>query len=227
LIEACLRRQSTLDYWAVDYAPAAMADAARPLLADYPELRFFGLAGEFDDGLRFLAQAGGPPRLVAFLGSTIGNFDDSEIARFFTLLRSSLRPQDRFLLGFDVLKDPAILVAAYDDAQGVTAAFNRNLLVRINRELDANFNVEAFAHQAVFNAARSRIEMHLVSQRTQEVRVGFLGLNVVFRAGETIHTENCCKHSQEAMRALLRQHGFAVTEAFTDERQWFCLYLCA
>src|SRR5262249_39760733 len=134
-------------------------------------------------------------------------------------------PQDRFLLGFDLRKDPAILVPAYDDAQGVTAAFNLNLLTRINRELSANFDVTGFAHRAVFNDVTSRIEMQLVSLKEQTVHIAALNLRVPFHAGETIHTENCYKHSEQAMSHLLARHGLGVIKAVTDPRRWFCLAL--
>jgi L-histidine Nalpha-methyltransferase len=222
LIEPCLARQGELTYYAVDLAAEALMQAAGALLRDYAALRFVGLAGEFSDGLDFLARASGPPRLVVFLGSTIGNLDEREIAAFFRAVRRCLRPQDRMLLGFDLRKDPAILVPAYDDAQGVTAAFNLNLLVRVNRELGANFDVTAFQHQAHFNEPRSRIEMHLVSTKAQTVRLRALDLEIGFEAGESIHTENCYKHSWPDMQALLKGQGFRVLAAFFDPRQWFC-----
>ena len=141
------------------------------------------------------------------------------------MLRKNLRPIDRLLVGVDLLKDPARLVAAYDDAQGVTAGFNLNLLVRVNRELSADFDVSAFRHRAVFNAERSRIEMHLESLRDQQVRVGALNLQFNFRRGEMIHTENCYKHSLDGMQSLLIQAGFEVLRPFSDIEQQFCLFL--
>lgn len=222
LIEPCLARQDELTYYAIDLAPEALTQAGGDLLKDYAGLRFVGLAGEFSDGLTELEREPGPPRLSIFLGSTIGNLDEREIAEFFRGARHALRPQDRMLLGFDLRKDSAILVPAYDDAQGVTAAFNLNLLVRINRELGADFDVAAFRHRAVFNAPRSRIEMHLVSAKAQTVRLRALNLEVRLEAGETIHTENCYKHSWPAMQMLLERHGFGVLAAFFDPEQWFC-----
>jgi L-histidine N-alpha-methyltransferase len=225
LIEACLRRQGELTYYPIDIAAGALRDATRGLLADYAALRVVSLVGEYADGLGYLAERDGPPRLVAFLGSTVGNFNEDELAEFLILLRRSLRPQDRFLLGFDLLKDPAVLVAAYDDAQGMTAHFNLNLLARINRALDADFDLNAFAHRAVFNERRGRVEMHLVSTRPQTVHVGALGLAVPFAEGETIHTENCYKHSRDGLRAVLARHGFEVVRAATDPGGAFCAFL--
>src|SRR3989304_4530239 len=132
---------------------------------------------------KYFSAHAGEPRLVAFLGSTIGNFTEDEIARFFTMLREELRPEDRLLLGVDLLKAPAVLEAAYDDSQGITAQLNLNILARLNRELSAEFDLAAFRHRAVFNPERSRIEMHLVSVRDQRVRIGDLGLDIDFRQG--------------------------------------------
>jgi uncharacterized SAM-dependent methyltransferase len=128
------------------------------------------------------------------------------------------------LLGIDLLKDPAVLVAAYDDAQGVTAQFNLNILARINRELAADFDLSAFRHRAVWSAALGRVEMHLVSVHRQSVHLGAVGLTVPFEAGETIQTENCYKHSREAVQALLAQHRFQVVNVYTDPDQWFGLF---
>jgi dimethylhistidine N-methyltransferase len=227
LIEPCLARQGELTFCAIDIAPAALQASAHGLLHDYPGLRFVGLAGEFADGLGYLARLPGGPRLVAFLGSTVGNFTPEELADFLRMLRTALRPEDRFLLGFDLRKDAALLVAAYDDAAGVTARFNLNLLARLNREYGADFDLTAFAHRADWNERLGRIEMHLVSRRPQAVPVRGLGLELAFRTGETIHTENCYKHTRDGMRAHLAQHGFEVRGAFTDPREWFCLFLCS
>jgi dimethylhistidine N-methyltransferase len=225
LIEPSLARQRELVYCAVDISPSALEEGARPLLREYETLKVVGLAGEFADGLRYLKTHLGGLRLVAFLGSTVGNFTEEELTWFFTLLREALRPEDRFLLGVDLAKDPALLLAAYDDPEGVTAQFNLNLLARINRELGADFDVDAFRHRAVFDARRSRVEMHLVSRRDQTVHVGALGLAVPLREGESIHTENCYKHSREAVQALLARHGFETIGLFTDPDQWFGLFL--
>jgi L-histidine N-alpha-methyltransferase len=225
LIDACLSRQDALTYYPLDIAAESLAGAARGLLADYPSLRVVGLVGEYADGLSYLASRAGPPRLIAFLGSTVGNFNEGELAAFLDGLRAALRPQDRFLLGFDLLKDPATLIAAYDDAQGVTARFNLNLLARVNRVLGADFDLAAFRHRAVFDERRGRIEMHLVSTRRQMVRVPALDLTLAFAEGETIHTENCYKHSREGMRAVLGRHGFDVLRAFTDPARAFCVFL--
>src|SRR3989337_3049953 len=203
LIESCLARQQELTYYAIDISPGGLENGLRQLLQEYPQLRAVGLVGEVAAGLRYLSPQAGEPRLVAFLGSTVGNFTEDEIARFFTMLREELRPEDRLLLRADLLKAPAVLEAAYDDSQGITAQFNLNILARLNRELSAEFDLAAFRHRAVFNPERGRIEMHLVSMRDQRVRIGDQGLDIDFRRGESIHTENCYKYSSVRMESLL------------------------
>ncbi len=227
LVDACLARQPRLTFCGIDIAPECLEKGARRLLNDYGQLRVVGLVGEFADGLEYLARETGGPRLVVFLGSTIGNFDEQELAGFFTMLRRCLRPVDRFLLGFDLLKDPAVLIAAYDDSQGVTAQFNLNILARINRDLAADFDLAAFHHRAVFNADRGRIEMHLVSTEAQRVAIRGIDLTIDFRDGEMIHTENCYKHSLPGMTANLNRHGFEVLGNFTDRERQFCELLVA
>jgi len=227
LIEPCLVRQKHLVYYAIDISAGGLENGVRQLLQEYPQLRVVGLVGEFADGLSYLATHESGPRLAAFLGSTIGNFAEEEIKRFFSMLRQGLRPGDRFLLGVDLLKDPAVLQAAYDDSQGITAKFNLNILARLNRELSADFDLAAFRHRTVFNHERSRIEMHLVSLRDQRVKIGDLGLEIDFRHGETIHTENCYKYSRARMESLLAGHGFQVLACFTDPQDQFCLFLAS
>ena len=227
LIEACLGRQEQLIYYAIDISPGALKNGVQQLLQEYGQLRIVELVGEFADGLSYLANHASGPRLIAFLGSTVGNFTEEEIARFFTMLRGHLLPDDRLLLGVDLLKDPALLEAAYDDSQGVTAKFNLNILARLNRELSANFDLAVFRHRALFNRERSRIEMHLVSVRNQRVRIGDLGLEIDFRQGEPIHTENCYKYSQLQMESLLAGHAFQVLSRFTDPQEQFCLFLAS
>jgi dimethylhistidine N-methyltransferase len=227
LIESCLARQQELTYYAIDISPGGLENGLRHLVQEYPQLRAVGLVGEFADGLSYLSTQAGETRLVAFLGSTVGNFTEDEIARFFTMLREELRPEDRFLLGVDLLKAPAVLEAAYDDSQGITARFNLNILARLNRELSADFDLAAFRHRAVFNPERSRIEMHLVSMRDQRVRIGDLELDIDFRQGESIHTENCYKYSPSRMESLLADHGFQVLCRFTDPHEQFCIFFAS
>ena len=177
----------------------------------------------------FLAPFALPPAVAAcprfgfFPGSTIGNLDPEEARRFLRAARQTLGPDARFLVGVDLRKDPAILLPAYDDAQGVTAAFNLNLLRRLNREAGADFDLGAFAHQARWNGAEGRIEMHLVSRRAQAVRMA--GRRITFEPGETIHTENSYKPTEAGFEALAVSAGWGVGRVWTDRAGLFSLWL--
>ncbi|HWU80472.1 MAG TPA: L-histidine N(alpha)-methyltransferase, partial [Caulobacter sp.] len=157
-----------------------------------------------------------------FPGSTIGNFAPSEAEALLRRARELLGEGSLLIVGADVAKDPAVLIPAYDDAQGVTAAFNRNVLVHINRELGGTFDPSAFAHKAVWNADESRIEMHLESTRDQIVMVGDYGFR--FAAGETIHTENSYKYPAEAFEAIARRAGWTVAQRWVSEDPTFAVY---
>ncbi|WP_337186661.1 ergothioneine biosynthesis protein EgtB [Phenylobacterium sp.] len=199
-------------YAPIDISASALEAAAAAIRADYPRLVVAPLRDDFTDALRLPAEAQGRPVVGFFPGSTIGNFTTDEAQAFLSGARRLLGPGATFLVGIDLVKDPDVLVAAYDDAQGVTAAFNRNLLVRINRELEGSFDLDAFAHRAVWNAERSRIEMHLVSLRDQVVVVR--GRAFAFAAGETLHTENSHKFTTEGFATLAAAAGWRV------EAQW-------
>ncbi|GBC84055.1 Histidine N-alpha-methyltransferase [bacterium HR11] len=232
LIEALLQRQASLLYVPVDISRTALVESARDLLRAYPGLTVTAVAAEYDDGLPYIAEiaggragAGRPPLLVLWLGSSIGNFDPPDAVAFLRRVRPIMTPADAFLVGMDLHKDRAVLEPAYDDAQGVTARFNRNLLARINRELGGRFDVRAFRHRAFYNEARRRIEMHLVSERDQRVAVEALGLEVAFTAGEAVHTENSYKYTFEDIDAITGAAGFRLAGQWLDERRYFSVNL--
>jgi L-histidine Nalpha-methyltransferase len=160
-----------------------------------------------------------------YIGSSIGNFSPEEARGILCNLRSELRHGDALLLGTDMVKDEATLVRAYDDKDGVTAAFNLNILHRLNRELGANFDTGCFRHRARWNRAESRIEMHLESTRDQRVNIPAAQLNVQFAAFETIHTENSYKFTPNTLDALLDDAGFSIEQTWMDPRQWYALTL--
>ncbi len=214
LLEAMLRRGATR-YVPVDVSESMLRQSARALLADYPALTIHGLVADYDRHLHAIPEAG--RRLVAFLGSTIGNFEPEHAVAFLRGVREAMGPSDHLLLGLDLVKDRATLEAAYDDAAGVTAAFNRNVLAVINRELGADFDVDAFRHVAFFDAARSRIEMHLEAIRAQRVSIAGLDLTVEFREGERIHTEISGKHTREGAERMLREAGFTLVRWDEEE----------
>jgi probable methyltransferase len=223
LIEALLERSPRLEFVPIDVDPGVLTNSSAELLTEFPPLTIRAICGDFRDpaeALSRLAPVEGRTT-VLFLGSSIGNLPLEEAESMFTSLRSALRPGDSLFLGADRKKSASILEPAYDDALGVTAAFNRNLLLRMNRELGANFDLHSFAHRAFFNAAQSRIEMHLVSSCAQRVRLDALDLEVEFREGETIHTENSYKYDDETLAMLAARSGFTVEARWLDSREWF------
>ncbi len=219
LLEALTVRQPAT-YYPIELSAAALARCAREL-SDIESLRVVSLEKEYLDGLREVAARREPSEhlLVLFLGSTIGNFDRLAGVRFLGEVRQLMRPGDSLLLATDLEKPAEQLLLAYDDPLGVTAAFNLNLLARINRELGADFNLRRFRHFAPYNAAERRIEMHLVSEVAQTVRIPAAGVQVEFRAGETIWTESSHKYNLAEVVAMARQAGFACVEQWVD-REW-------
>ena len=201
-----------------------MLAACHTLAQDYSALHLMAVSADYTRPLRLPAVArGGQRRLAFFPGSSIGNFAPLEALRFLKNVAQQLAPDDGFLIGVDLKKDPAILNAAYNDAVGVTAAFNLNLLARCNRELGADFDLDAFAHRAFYNEAAGRIEMHIRSKRAQTVDLG--GRQFAFAAGETIHTENSYKYAADEFRLLATQAGFLPQQCWTDEEHLFSVHL--
>ena len=181
----------------------------------------------YEDGLLALPAETARPTLVAFLGSNIGNFDPPGASAFLALIRAAVRPRDFLLLGADLVKPERELLLAYDDPLGLTAAFNKNLLLRLNTELHADFDLDRFSHRAVWNRDESRVEMHLVSGTTQDVHVADCEVRFRLEEGETIWTESSYKYQPEGIRALVEPAGFAQCEQWIDERAAFALTLFA
>ncbi|MBV9755666.1 MAG: L-histidine N(alpha)-methyltransferase, partial [Alphaproteobacteria bacterium] len=211
-------------YVAIDVAEAALAAMRARMLASHPGLPVHTVVADFLHPLG-LPAAAAPPRIGFFPGSTIGNLEPLLAREFLRGAGATLGAEARLLIGVDLRKDPAVLVPAYDDAAGVTAAFNRNVLVRLNREAGADFRPEAFAHRATWNAAEGRIEMHLVSTRAQVAHVA--GHAIRFAAGETIHTENSYKYTPQAFRILAEGAGWRPIRLWTDQDRLFSLHLLA
>ncbi|HEY0724119.1 MAG TPA: L-histidine N(alpha)-methyltransferase [Pyrinomonadaceae bacterium] len=221
IIEALLRRQQDLLFMPVDISATALESSSRILLQSYPRLAIEAYAADYFAGL---AELGKKPRartLALFLGSNISNFDLDEALRFLRALRSVLNRGDALLLGADLKKDPAILEAAYNDALGVTSAFNLNVLARINRELNGSFDLHNFRHRAFFNESAGRIEIYIESLIDQRVRIDKLDLDVDFVAGELIHTENSYKYDINGIRALAAQTGFELSRTWLDSQERF------
>ncbi|GGP42429.1 L-histidine N(alpha)-methyltransferase [Streptomyces calvus] len=210
-------------YVPVDVSASALTLAGEALVAERPGLEVHALIADFTARLTLPDTPG--PRLVAFLGGTIGNLLPAERAAFLASVRSLLAPGDALLLGTDLVKDETVLVRAYDDAAGVTAAFNKNVLNVVNRELDADFDPAAFEHVALWDAEREWIEMRLRSRTAQTVKVPALELAVDFAAGEELRTEVSAKFRQEGVRAELSAAGLETVRWWTDAQGRFALSL--
>jgi L-histidine N-alpha-methyltransferase len=223
LIEAALAAYGTLDYLPIDVSPTILEASAAALVSDFPALRVTGYAADYRTALAALARRIERPKLVVFLGSSLGNYEADDAIDLLSHVATSLGPSDRLLLGTDLVKDRAILEAAYDDASGVTARFNQNLLVRLNRELGADFDPDAFAHRATYRDDLGRVEMHLVSRLDQVVAIPGAALSARFAAGESIHTENSHKYTLAGLHDLAERSGFVEDGSWTDTQGWFRL----
>ena len=221
VIEALLREQSELVFMPVDISATALENSSRILLQSYPRLKIEAYAADYFAGLAELGKKQRNRTLALFLGSNISNFDQGEALRFLRALRAVLNQGDALLLGADLKKDPAILEAAYNDALGVTAAFNLNVLARINRELGGNFELRAFRHKAFYNAAMGRIEIYIESVQAQKVRIEKLDLEAEFNAGELIHTENSYKYDLSDIAELATTTGFKCSRTWLDSSERF------
>lgn len=227
IIEALLRRQTRLTYVPIDISASALEASARALLQAYPSLGVTPYASDYQTALARLPREAldVPPRgrlLALFLGSNIGNFDRTEAEEFLRSLRSALlRAGDALLLGADLKKERATLEDAYDDPLGVTAAFNLNILARINREFEADFSLRDFRHVAFYNAEAGRVELYIESTRAQSVRIAKLDMTVSFAAGERIHTENSYKYDLAQLSRLAGATGFTLSQTWLDEAERF------
>ena len=219
LLEAMHRHQGGRRYAPMDVSADALEGAAAALSSSYPWLEFDGFVGDFSADLRRVPRRG--RRLLAFLGSTIGNLTGAERAALLGGVAAALRPGDRFLLGVDLVKDPAVLLAAYDDAAGVTAEFNRNLLRVLNRELGAAIPLDAFEHVAVYDAGLERIEMHLRALRKLTVRFPTMDLRVEFAEGEELRTEISSKFTRPGVERELAAAGLQLESWHQDSASRF------
>lgn len=224
LIGASLQQQNTISFYPIDVSRSALDEAVSHLNGDFAGLRVFPVVADYSQGLGRLAALPGR-KLLLYLGSSIGNFEPMNAGRMLRMMRSTLKSGDALLLGTDMVKPTEVLLPAYDDAQGVTAAFNRNILSHINRELDADFKRETFRHVALWNPACSRIEMHLESTRPQIVSVRGLQMRVNFNKGDRIHTENSYKFTQPVIDSILDVAGFVREKTWSDLQSWFALHL--
>jgi dimethylhistidine N-methyltransferase len=209
-------------YVPVDISGEFLNAQANGLRKDFPTLAVYPVAADFTAPFSLPQEIASMPKVGFFPGSTIGNFEPHEACKFLRSARDILGKGAQMIIGADLEKDERVLHDAYNDASGVTARFNLNVLVRINRELGGNFDLSAFTHRAIYNRERHRIEMHLISRKPQSVRM--LGTSFSFRTGETIHTENSYKYSIERLTALARGAGWEVRESWTDPNRMFSVH---
>jgi L-histidine N-alpha-methyltransferase len=225
LLDAIVRAQGQVSYLPIDVSSVSLMKASESLAEKLPGVRTEPVVANYvTDSVRIRPFDG--TTLALYIGSSIGNFSPAEARGILRNLRTQLKSGDALLLGTDLVKAPRRLIAAYDDSRGVTAKFNLNILERLNRELDANFELSQFQHRAFWNAAESRIEMHLESLKEQLIRIPETGFHIRLLKGETIHTENSYKFKTQSIAELIEDAGFSVERTWMDERCWYAVTLC-
>ncbi|HEY8183765.1 MAG TPA: L-histidine N(alpha)-methyltransferase [Thermoanaerobaculia bacterium] len=219
LLDAVIARQPRLTFVPIDVDGALLESTSRDLLVRFPSLRVDAICADYRDIASLISA--GPKTVVLFIGSSIGNLDPDAAGSLLREIRRTLGRGDSLFLGADLQKPKEIVEPAYNDSLGVTAAFNLNLLARINRELGGHFDLSKFAHRAFFNEEKSRIEMHLVSLERQTVAIDALRIQVSLEKSETIHTENSYKYAESDLELLAREAGFAIEESWRDSASGF------
>ncbi len=212
-------------YRPIDISRSMLYRTARQLVKEYPQLQVHAIASDYQQGLEEVARRQGPQKVYLFLGSNLGNFSPTEAVSFLQQIRATMIHEDLLLLGVDLVKPLPVLMSAYDDEQGVTAEFSRNVLVRLNRELHANFVPERFRHLAVWNPENQAVEMYLESQGEQTVYIKDLDQLVAFTDGETIHTESSHKYTLDSLTRLCTAAKLRIRRTWTDQQGYFALNL--
>jgi L-histidine Nalpha-methyltransferase len=226
LLDAYSKIDSHLQYFPIDVSAGILKTTALDLLQQYPALRLCGLAGTYEQALTQLPRTSLKNRMLIFLGSTLGNLNQAECNAFLTLIQQALQPGEFFLLGVDLQKPAPILEAAYNDGNGITAAFNLNILSHLNRQFQGNFDLEQFQHLAFYNSVEHRIEMHLQSLNSQTVVLKDLDFQVSFQPEETIRTEISQKFHLPTLMTVLERTVIVPLKTWTDPSDWFALLLC-
>ena len=226
LFDAYQNRSLSLEYVPVDVSGSMLSATAEELLTDYPQMKIQGKVATYAQALQQLTHNHSNRRMIVFLGSSIGNFKQVECDRFVEQVRSALNPGDYFLLGIDLQKPVEVLEAAYNDSQGVTAAFNLNMLQHLNSRFEGNFCLDNFKHQAIYNQKDNQIEMYLISQKEQAVELKSLDLTIRLNKDEKILTEISRKFNLDRLTQYLRDRAFNLIDTYTDKQQLFGLLLC-
>lgn len=231
LLEPFLAKLKSVSYFPIDVSLKMLKKSIRDLYREYVNLQIYGVCSDYVSGLvkinEFMKLKMKIPnkKFIIFLGSSIGNFDPKDAMGFLHSIARYVRKEDLLLIGIDLEKDKLILDRAYNDKNGMTAKFNFNVLARINRELEGEFNISNFEHKSFYNTRKHRIEMHLESKLDQQVRIGAIGKMFNFRKGETIHTENSYKYSLPTLNRLVKKAGLQAIRNFTDSNKQYTLIL--
>ncbi len=221
LIDAALKMYGQLHYVPTDISPTILEESVHALGQEYEQLQITGMATDYGTALSEFTTRFEGPKLIVFLGSSLGNFDETEAMDLLQQVSQSMNPEDRFLFGSDLVKEPAILEAAYDDAQGVTRTFNKNILARMNRELGSKIDLDQFRYVAKFVPERQRVEMYLISVIDQIVQFSDIDLTVSFSKEESIHTENSHKYTPEMIQSMAEHVGLVEESFWLDDQNLF------
>jgi len=224
LISILGRLQKRIEYFPIDISKI-LRDSSKKLRDDYENLHITGIIDSYESGLEFIKNYDNKKNLIVFLGSSFGNFDYENGLEFLQKINSSMKKDDLFLIGLDLVKDKTVLERAYNDSQGVTAKFNLNILSRINSELDSNFNINKFVHHAIYNESQNRVEIYLRSLENQIVNIPKARMILQIKQDELIHTENSYKYTIPEINKMLSMTGFRIKDIWYDEKKYFCLVL--
>lgn len=226
LLDVLDKTQDTIEYMPIDISDILKEESLN-LQKKYDNLQITGIIDTYETGLEFIKEYDKNPNLIAFLGSSFGNFSPKSGFEFLKKINNTMKESDLFLIGLDLIKDKDVLEDAYNDSQGITAQFNLNILQRINQELDGNFNLENFSHVAFYNDDDNRIEIYLRSLENQFVQIPKASLSLSFEKDELIHTENSYKYSITKIHELLKSAGFNIIKIWQDENSYFALILAS
>ena len=224
LLSMLEKLQKHVEYFPIDIS-TILKESTTTLLDDYENLHMTGIIDNYENGLKFVKNHDNKKNLIVFLGSSFGNFDYEPGLQFLDQINSSMKDGDLFLIGLDLVKNTNMLERAYDDSCGITAQFNLNVLSRINSELDSNFNIDKFAHHAVYNESKNRIEIYLRSLENQQVNITKAGIMLQIKRNELIHTENSYKYTIPKIKKMFSRTGFRIRDMWFDEKRYFCLVL--
>lgn len=224
IIDALIKHQKQVEYIPIDISEIIMK-SCRELLGEYNNLKITGIVDTYEGGLEFLKEYDNKQNLIAFLGSSFGNFSPNEGRIFLQKLCSTMKENDLFLIGLDLVKEKSILEKAYDDSRGITAEFNLNMLMRINEELEGNFDLRKFSHHAIYNEDKQRIEMYLCSNANQIVTIPKANLSIRLNKEELIHTEHSHKYTMDQIYDMLESSGFRILKIWQDKKKHFAVVL--